>query len=233
MNEFRQPFIKESSITYKNVVQNVIKTLAQMTEHQPEHRRIHQNLEKLSKTIFAKVCNAVKCDDRNEFNGLLHGDLWGNNIMFAYDENTGHPNDAVLVDYQIGYWGPVSCDLAYALFTSSNDDLCDRDWDILIQHYHAVLCDTLTKLNYCQRIPSLIDIHVQFLQRAISNAAQGILLLGLRKEQIGSDESFAKFASDLDEHQAYRVEMLSNPLMKKNLDFLLSFFDRKGLFDCN
>lgn len=212
------------------MLQNVIKTLAQITENQPTQKRVHDNLLKLSEIIFAQVCNAVKVDD-NEFNGLLHGDLWANNIMFSYDGQSGEPNDAVLVDYQIGYWGPVCCDLAYTLFTSSHDNLSDNDWDILIQHYHTVLADTLGKLKYRKKIPTLIDIHVQFLRRAISNFAQGILLIGLRKEEVASDQSFAKFASDSDEHQPYRLEMLNNPLMRKNVEFLLGFFDRKGLLE--
>lgn len=179
--------------------------------------------------MFKKACNGSKRNDC-DFNALLHGDLWANNIMFIYDSD-GLPADAIIVDYQIGYWGPVGLDLTYNLFTSSHEDINECDWDRLLQHYHHQLKTTLTQLNYSKTMPTLTDIHVQFLQRGITYAMFGALLLGVRRLENVEEDGMSKFLNSTEADQKFRLDMMANPAIEKSLNFLLSYFDRKGYFD--
>lgn len=227
--DFLQPNIHEDSLPWRMIFANGVQTMAQHTAKMPGYEHIAIKLNKLLDTMFTRACNAAKRND-SEFNALLHGDLWANNIMFVYD-NTGQPTDAIMVDYQIGCWGPVGLDLTYNFFTSSHEDLRESDWDRLLQHYHQQLKSTLVQLNYSKPVPTLTDIHVQFLQRGITYALFGTLLAGVRRLENVEEDGISKFLNNTEADQKFRLDMLANPAVDKNLKFLLSYYDRKGFLD--
>ena len=63
------------------------------------------------------------------------------------------------VDYQEGYFGSLGIDLNYFIYSSWHKDVFINHKDELIAGYHQVLSETLAKLNYDQKIPSLQDVH--------------------------------------------------------------------------
>lgn len=203
--------------------------MAEFAQTQPNLQYLHKKLPKFADTIFLKTCEAWKRDD-SEFNVLLHGDLWANNFMFTY-RDSHIPSDAIMVDYQLGYVGSPGLDLAYTLFTSSAEDLRDRDWDFLLQHYHHVLKTTLLKLNYVKPIPTLTDIHCHFLRRGLGSIALSIIVYGARILENVPEDNLGNFLNDGPENRQYRMNMFMNLQHKKGLAFLLNYCDRKGYFD--
>lgn len=178
---------------------------------------------------FDKICETAACE-ATSFNALLHGDLWANNVMFAFDENN-RPTEAIMIDFQIGSWGPVAVDLGYALFTSSHQDFGDKEWDCLLAVYQRELARVLARLEYSAKVPSLSDIQAQFLLKGCSMTAMGFIGVGLRNFEKGTEDTMAKYLVDTAENRQFQLDMMANPKCRPCIEFLLDFFDRKGFLD--
>lgn len=204
---------------------------ATFTKTWQDFEEISAKLSYIQDKAFSKICDSAQCDNVS-FNALLHGDLWANNIMFCYDEHN-QPVDAIMIDFQIGSWGPVVVDVAYAMFTSSHKDFQEKQWDSLLAHYRNDLKCTLQLLEYSGKIPTLTDIHAQFLLKGSSMAPIGLIGVGLRNLEEGADDTMAKYLVDTKENRQFQVNMISHPNGRKNIEFLLKFYDRKGFLDLN
>jgi len=100
-----------------------------------------------------------------DFLTLAHGDLWTTNVMFQYDEQ-GHPINAVLIDFQFSVWNSPAIDLHYFFSTSIQDHLRWKHQPELVQFYYYRLVESLKKLQYSRRIPSLFEFQLQFRARS-------------------------------------------------------------------
>lgn len=228
---FNESAITENSETYKKMITTSFQTMTEYTAITPGFKEINANLNRVQDKIFEKICSVVKRND-SVFNALLHGDLWSNNMMFVYDDTDNSLRDVIMVDYQEGFWGSIGLDLAYTIFSSTNESACNEsNWDYLLKHYHQTLSETLIKLKYPKAIPSLYDIHAEFLRCGVTYAAFGIIVQGIRRLENVQDDVLSKFIYDTEENRQYRLNMLTKPDMQNVLKFLLNFYDRKGFFD--
>jgi len=85
--------------------------------------------------------------------------------MFQYDEQ-GHPINAVLIDFQFSVWNSPAIDLHYFFSTSIQDHLRWKHQPELVQFYYYRLVESLKKLQYSRRIPSLFEFQLQFRARS-------------------------------------------------------------------
>ncbi|KAJ9580967.1 hypothetical protein L9F63_023852 [Diploptera punctata] len=106
--------------------------------------------------------------DENDFTVFKHGDLWLNNMMFKYSDESGEVQDVRFVDFQLCHLGSASIDVLYFLHTSLSKDLIGQQCD-LIQEYHNTLKETLASLGYEQLAPSIQGLQ-QELERKRSYA---------------------------------------------------------------
>lgn len=118
------------------------------------------------KSKYAELGKKVFDPIPGHVNVLAHGDLWTNNVMVKYDKNTGEPLDVTIIDFQYAAWGSPALDLHYFLNTSLKDDLHLNRQDELIQCYYETFSDTLYKLQYQAKIPSLHRFHLQLEEKA-------------------------------------------------------------------
>merc|ERR1712059_132626 len=68
----------------------------------------------------------------------VHGDFWGNNIMYKFDEE-GNVADTVLVDFQLINYSHPGYDLLYLLYISTDMELRDGHMKECLSHYWNTL----------------------------------------------------------------------------------------------
>lgn len=205
-----------------------MKAAQRLTKEIPEYEHLSEKIGNSFPSISSKIDELTK-DNGKSFMTLCHGDLWLNNIMYAYDQD-GSLNDALLCDFQGPSRGPAVLDVINHLYCSSMEDIKDRGWDILVQHYHEELSTTLKKLNYPRKIPTLTDIQIEILEKGACFMGEILICPGCRVlESTGQDVSvFTGESLDANE-QNYRI--MANPKCRKMVEFIIDFLDRKGHFE--
>lgn len=131
----------------------------------------------------------------------------------------------------MSYFGSPGIDLSYLLFTSSSDEIKDYEIDILLKFYHQQLYDNLIRLGYSRPIPSLIEIHNNFLKCGVIGFMYSCLLLPMRFADASSLKDISALVEQTDEAINIRREMFADSSLKQRFQFLLNYFDRKGFLD--
>lgn len=211
----------------RKMIKNFLLAEIEFCKKQPGLEKLVEKLTNIEDTFFDRIsATCVRAED--DFNVILHGDLWSNNIMFKYDDN-GDIEDTVLVDFQMCNYGPPALDLTYCLYTSSDNDISELDWDMLVQYYYDELRTMLKKLNYSKKILSLMEFNAQIIMRGMYASSIGIICeAGRIMENVGEDGA-ANFI--VDDAAEYRLNMLLNPQVVPKIVKLLKYFDRKGYYD--
>lgn len=109
---------------------------------------------------FINIAEPMRCG----FQVLNHGDLWLNNMMFKSDEEN-NPIDVSMIDYQGSFWGTPATDVLYFLISSVADDIKIEHFDDFIEFYHEKLTSALKEVKYDQHIPTLSELHIDFLDK--------------------------------------------------------------------
>jgi hypothetical protein len=111
-------------------------------------------------TQYVDVAEPMKCG----FVIMNHGDLWLNNMMFKADADN-KSIDCKLIDFQMPFWASPAADLQYFLISSVENDIKVEHFDDFIEFYHTELSSGLKKLGYDQYIPTLVELHVDLLEK--------------------------------------------------------------------
>lgn len=207
---------------------NSINALVEVVKQIPGFQHLLPKLQRLSTCIIQKLTMAAQSDP-NAFNVINHGDMWSNNAMFRYDSVS--LLDAILVDFQCGYFASPALDILNIIFTSSSKALRAHDWDEIVIHYHTELVSLLNKFAYSKPVPTLSEFQAERRNRIHYSAPMGIFALGIRNIENMQDTDVAKFFGQSEEDHNYRVQALLTPKYRKDLEFLLQFCDDNGLLD--
>lgn len=193
------------------------------------YSKISEKIRKFCPRILATSSAATKRDE-NALNVLCHGDLWSSNIMFTHDA-VGQPSDAIIFDYQGCYWGPIILDIINVFYTSSNVELQEHDWSSLTEFYYKELTDLLAKLKYPKDVPSLEEIQSERNARGFASMPMAFCSLALRNMDEVDDFAITKMVGNEDGDKKFREQLLSNPKIRRNLEFLVNYFNNLGYFD--
>ncbi|XP_037922330.1 uncharacterized protein LOC119658735 isoform X3 [Hermetia illucens] len=166
--------------------------------------------------------------DSNEFNVLLHGDLWANNIMFQHDDN-GKAKEVLFVDLQISRYGSPAHDLIYFIVSSTENSIKTKEFDHFIKFYHTELVKNLKLLKYPKPIPKLIDLHIAVLKRCFLGIATsvGAMAAALQDPNDNADISF--FMAQSEEAKQFRKNFYMNPRLIRACELTLPFFCNKEI----
>jgi len=115
---------------------------------------------------------------RSDFKVILHGDLWYSNFMFS-DNEDGSLKDIMLIDMQIMRVANPSIDLAYLLYSSSNNEARKEKLTEWLHIYHDALIDDLKALGY-----SGAEYSFEELEKDIDHARLFGVIMGLMHCQV-------------------------------------------------
>lgn len=121
--------------------------------------RFASKLHRLADIVIDVMIKETERTD-DDFNVLIHGDLWLNNMMFRYSDETEEVVDVRFVDYQLCHFTNAAQDLQYFLHTSPSINLLEKH-SILVEEYHKNLQATLTLLGHEYLCPSLKKLYKQ------------------------------------------------------------------------
>ncbi|XP_053691222.1 uncharacterized protein LOC128739750 [Sabethes cyaneus] len=220
---------EEGKALFEQYVKAVEPVFLKSMEAWPGHEKYQNKMVKALQGLFYKMKEATAKDDSG-FVTLCHGDVWTNNHMYSYRE-TGEPKDALLIDYQGPYYGSPACDLYYYIISSTTLDLKTSQFDELIQYYHECLADSLQKLDYPERIPSLRDFRIDLLKRGFfaTQSLFGILPIVLADKN--ENANFDGFFGEAEENVKFRLDVYNNSLYQQHLEPMLKLFDVWGLLE--
>ncbi|PSN36163.1 hypothetical protein C0J52_17000 [Blattella germanica] len=158
-----------------------------------------------------------------EFNVLIHGDLWVNNMMFRYNKGNHQVEDVRFVDYQLSYWSSPAVDLQYFLTSSPTLELIENQ-DIFVELYLETLADTLTKLGYDNLHPSMKKLKEQMKYREDFAL---MCVLSIRNAVLAEDENIM----DPEKAMANEQEISFGNLFLNSLEKQLAMLERKVDYD--
>lgn len=217
----------------------------------PNFSHIAKKLRTLQSNLME---NGKKAFDArpHQFNTLIHGDIWMNNIMFRYNSANKQPENTMLVDFQFCCWSSPTIDLHYFMNTSMEEDLRLQRQDELVQYYHSVLVEALRKFNYHQRIPTLQELHIDFVTTMFYGKMlklsfsyhfiiqNDVFILAFMSASLVQPLFLNENCEDADiealhgnDERAVRFKhlMYTNKQVQANLRNLLPIFERKGILD--
>ncbi|XP_045114832.1 uncharacterized protein LOC123506650 [Portunus trituberculatus] len=73
---------------------------------------------------------------------VCHGDCWNNNFLFKYSE-TGHPEDAMLLDFQLTSFNVPALDLNHFFYTSMTGDVRKPNIEAFLGFYYTTFKDVM------------------------------------------------------------------------------------------
>ncbi|PSN36161.1 hypothetical protein C0J52_17002 [Blattella germanica] len=164
--------VSYSNPYFKNFMASNLKTVSQELERLTEYKKYCSVLDSLVDTCQDRFIEAGTRDD-NSFNVLIHGDLWFNNMMFKYNEETGDVQAVRFVDFQLNYHTSPVVDLLYFFNTSVSPDVL-QNHDILIEEYYQTLCEILTDIGYGDFKPTKELLVAEFNKKAIIGVLAGL-----------------------------------------------------------
>uniref|UniRef100_A0A1L8DYH9 Putative ecdysteroid kinase n=1 Tax=Nyssomyia neivai TaxID=330878 RepID=A0A1L8DYH9_9DIPT len=194
------------------------------------HEEMVKKLTKLEATIVDKGVEVYKWH-KNTFNVLNHNDVWTSNMIFKHN-NDGTIEDTLLLDYQLCNWGSPGIDLNFLFYGSVQDHVRRNKLHELIQHYHSVMAEILTKSNYAtEKIPSLDDIVKEMARTGFHGVNAALCLRPMAMMPPREDTQMETFLADNAEGVAFRRHVYGNPDYRRFIEPLLQEFDNLGYLD--
>ncbi|XP_052846806.1 uncharacterized protein LOC128258872 [Drosophila gunungcola] len=180
-----------------------------------------KKLKELQKRVMGEL---------GEFNTLVHGDYWVNNVMLRYGEKK-EPLDMTLIDFQFCSWSSPAVDLHYFFNTSVQSKIRFEQQDELIQYYHSVLVETLKDLNFAGYTPTLRQLILQLEKGRFFAVTVALVNQAIMTNDQNADADFNALMKDDDRGRNFRKLLYTNKRLQDNLKYELPRFDRSGLLD--
>lgn len=183
----------------------------------------------MNPNLYEAVIKATE-PSQNGFNVLGHGDLWTNNFMYSHDPQNKIEN-LLIVDYQICQWTSPAIDLLYLLIESTEVTIKVKEFDTFVHYYHTHLIESLKKLKYSKKAPTLLDLQIDILQRSPMAVMLVILHLTSVLLDPSSESNMENFLKDDEAGFNLKKSMYTNSRYIEHMMELLPFFERRGILD--
>jgi thiamine kinase-like enzyme len=209
---------------------NCARTLGSVaSEWGDEWINIAEKLKALSKNIVQKSCDFYVRDDKS-FNVFNHNDLWNPNVLFKFSDDE-KILDILFVDFQLSYFGSPGIDLNFFIYGSLSTETRISSKHKLIKIYHQTLAKTLKILNFPDSIPTLHEIHVEFLKKGMNGLLAGMCAVPLLMIEQSDDLEMDLLLANSQKAEKFRFSLFSNPKYRYFIQNLLIEFDDLGYLD--
>lgn len=151
--------------TLNNMYLTLLDALIEKISSWPDFNYLIEKLQKFRSKLIEKCLCAFDATD-DQFNTLIHGDLWNNNIMIK-STKTNESENVLLIDLQMCCWTSPAIDLHYFFNTSLNEDLRLNHQNELLRFYHQQLTNILQQLNYQKTIFKFDELLAQFMTKIV------------------------------------------------------------------
>ncbi|KAH8417043.1 hypothetical protein KR222_001855 [Zaprionus bogoriensis] len=191
-----------------------------------------QYREKLEKFFSKMMDNFVAAGpfDPNDFNVVIHGDCWVNNLLFKTGPND-ELIDMVFVDFQNLRYGHPLADLLYFIFTSVNLEHKLKDFDFFLKYYHDQLIEHLQVLEYKERMPTLTDFHIQLYKYGAFAMMGTYMVLPVVLLDPTDTATLDNFISDNEAGAEFKTLMYTSKRFKQHIAQILPWLDNRGLLE--
>lgn len=161
---FDRSFFTRELDGYKKVFGGFYKALLRYVESKPELKeRYHAKMDPITNDVLEYCARSYDIQNR-DFPCLVHGDFWTTNFMFQYDDE-GQPTTVLPIDFQFSVRASPGNDLHYFFNTSLQEDVFDRESELVQYYYYALRC-ALRKLKHKgDDFITLHEFQVQFERR--------------------------------------------------------------------
>lgn len=180
--------------------------------------------------MVEKVFDVVQRKDER-FNVLCHGDLWANNVMFKYNEDTEKVEECILVDFQMSFYNSPMLDLIYFIYSSTQHQLKLHKVDHIIQFYHQQLVANLKKLGYSKKPPTLLSLQRDYLELGLFGVVVSFGTFTIAVAPPGEDADMANFMKEDETGNNFTRRLYSNPAYVEAMNDLIPYFEMKGFLD--
>ncbi|GBP86682.1 hypothetical protein EVAR_103626_1 [Eumeta japonica] len=102
-------------------------------------------LKKFCSFDFKEKVRYLRNGHNYMYSVITHGDVWVNNLLFQYDEDT--PTGVILLDYQISRYSSPLCDLYFMLFLAVDEATRDGHFMDLVNTYERALRQQIVELG--------------------------------------------------------------------------------------
>ncbi|XP_035917436.1 uncharacterized protein LOC118514552 [Anopheles stephensi] len=211
----------------------------EVAKHWPELKRsIWLKLEALQSDYSRRVARSVSPpgpDEQVAYRVLNHGDLWGNNMMFRYDDpaDDASVREVTFVDYQLSSYGSAGHDLVYSLYNCPQFEVRETRINDLLEVYHRSLCEGLRAGDYQrQPLPSFADVQKEYERHEFIGVVSGLSMLPIILME-HTDDVKLTFENLIDAEHAEKIRDIqyNGQLYRKSVVPILERLDAKGLLD--
>ncbi|XP_041763725.1 uncharacterized protein LOC121589125 [Anopheles merus] len=179
--------------------------------------------------LFDSLIRVTRAN-RKGFNVLNHGDMWCNNILFQYNEDST-VNDILLIDYQLCFWASPAIDLIYFMFTSVNGDFKLSQLNYMVQYYHEHLVDSLKFLGYTGTVPLLKELHSDIISHHLFGYMICFSILPICLMEKTDDASMDLMLDQGAAGESFKLKMYTNPVYVRQMEQLMEYFFDMGVHD--
>ncbi|XP_065364309.1 uncharacterized protein LOC135957488 [Calliphora vicina] len=199
----------------------------------PGYENISSKLQKYYQNFKQITHKLAKANEGDRFVVLNHGDMWTNNFMYTYEDESdlNKPTKVIFVDFQLSFYGSPGCDLNFFLNTSVQLDILKTKRNDLIEIYYKSFSECLDYMRY-ENIPSLEDLKYELRSRELYGlfALFGFLPMVTLPKELSGDTSIEAFTNE--EYKNKKLESIfARDELTNHLKYSLKRFEELGVLD--
>lgn len=225
----QSPPISDNSTNLNEFFIDSIRACAETVRKWTGCEKYGDKLLRMSNALFKETLLSF-FEDHGGFNVLNISNILTNNIIFTYN-TAGIPEDLLFLNSASGVVGSPGLDLSHYIFTTITKGQGDGHLDLLLRVYHEELIKTLVEFGYKKKLPSVLDIQVEFLRKSRVGLLTSLLTIPMTELQGNNPIEWDRLIGDAPEKASTRRLIFDHPNYRNLIEPVLEFAYRKGLLE--